>query len=133
MEAKAKLVHIKTVPGHTPISYGGTFVTRRESVIGVVPMGYVDGVFRLLANSGEVLVRGKRCPIVGTICMDHFMVDVTDVPGVQYGDEVVLFGAQNGNTITADEVAARMGTISIGVVTRMGKRMRRVYCGREGG
>ncbi len=127
MEAKAKLVQIKTISTETPVGYGGTFVSERETLIGVVPMGYVDGVFRQLANKGEVLVRSKRCPIVGNICMDQFMVDLTDLAEVRIGDEVVLFGAQGEERILADEVGAHVGTISIEVVTRMGKRMPRLY------
>lgn len=127
MEAKAELIHIKKVPANTSISYSRTFITSRESIIGVVPMGYVDGVFRMLANKGEVLVRGRRCPIVGNICMDHFMVDLTDLEEVKIRDEVVFFGKQGEERITADEVGERVGTISIEVVTRMGKRMPRKY------
>jgi len=127
MSVKAKLVHVKSVPPGTAVSYGGTFVTKRPSVLGVVPMGYVDGVFRQLANKGEVLIRGKRCPIVGNICMDQFMVDLTDLPHVEVGDEVVFFGNQGDERITADEIGAKIGTISIEVVTRLGKRMSRIY------
>ncbi|MCG8512789.1 MAG: alanine racemase, partial [Halanaerobiales bacterium] len=127
MSIKAKLVHIKSVPQGTPISYGGTFVTQKSSVIGVVPMGYVDGVFRQLANKGEVLIRGKRCPMIGNICMDQFMVDLTGLKEVEIGDEVVLVGAQGEHRITADEVGEKVGTISIEVVTRLGKRMPIVY------
>ena len=127
MAIKAKLVHIKSVDTGTPVSYGGRFVTQRPSVLGVVPMGYVDGVFRQLANKGEVLIRGKRCTIVGTICMDQFMVDITELNEVEIGDEVVLVGQQGCDRITADEVGANAGTISIEVVTRIGSRMPVIY------
>lgn len=127
MSIKCKLVHIKSVPKSTPISYGCTFITQRPSIIGVVPMGYVDGVFRKLANNGSVLIRGQRCPIVGTICMDQFMVDLSDLSDVALGDEVVLIGEQGTEKITADEVGEIAGTISIEVVTRISKRMPRIY------
>lgn len=127
MSIKAKLVHIKRVPPGTGVSYGRTFVTKKDSVLGIVPLGYVDGVFRLLANRGEVLVHGQRCPMVGTICMDQFMIDVTEVEDVQAGDEVVFLGEQGQERITADEIGALAGTISIEVVTRLGKRMPLVY------
>ena len=90
-------------------------------------MGYVDGVFRQLANKGEVLIKGKRCPMVGTICMDQFLVDITDLDNPEIGDEVVLVGQQGEERITADEVGSIAGTNSIEIVTRMGKRMPIVY------
>lgn len=127
MSIKARLVHVKYVPENTSVSYGRTFITDKPSVLGVVPMGYVDGVFRQLANKGEVLINGKRCPIVGTICMDQFMVDLTELENPKIGDEVVLVGQQGDETITADEMGSRAGTISIEVVTRMGKRMPIMY------
>lgn len=123
MSIKSKLMHIKTVPPDTSVSYSRTFITKKPSKIGVIPMGYVDGVFRLLANKGEVLIRGKRCPIVGNICMDQFMVDITDLKDVNIGDEVVILGEQGDDRISAEEIGAHAGTISIEVVTRIGKRV----------
>ncbi|MBZ4687375.1 MAG: alr [Clostridiales bacterium] len=127
MKVKAKLSHVKAVPPDTPISYGCTFKTTRGSIIGTVPMGYADGVFRLLSNQGEVLIRGERCPIAGRVCMDQFMVDLTSLARVQVGDEVVIIGAQGKERIGVDEVAGKVGTISYEVVSRMGKRLPRVY------
>lgn len=127
MSIKARLVHVKSVPENTSVSYGRTFITKRPSILGVVPMGYVDGVFRQLANRGEVLIKGKRCPMVGTICMDQFLVDITDIKDPEIGDEVVLLGKQGEERITADEMGNIAGTISIEIVTRMGKRMPIVY------
>jgi len=93
MSIKARLSFVKEVPEETAITYGCTFVTRRPSLIGTIPMGYADGVPRLLSNRGEVLVKGRRCPIVGRVCMDQFMVDVTDLPErPRIGDEVVFLG-----------------------------------------
>lgn len=127
MSIKAKLVHIKHVPKNTSVSYGRTFITEKPSTLGVVPMGYVDGVFRKLANNGEVLIKGQRCPIVGTICMDQFLVDLTELENPQVGDEVVLVGQQGNDKITADEVGSKADTISIEIVTRIGRRMPTIY------
>ena len=127
MEIKARLVRVKELPKGAPISYGCTFVTPSRTVIGTVPMGYADGLPRLLSNKGEVLIRGQRCPIVGRVCMDQFMVDVTKVPGATVGDEVVICGRQGQQTIDADEIAHNAGTISYEIVTRMSPRMPRVY------
>jgi alanine racemase len=96
-------------------------------VIGTLPVGYADGLCRGLSDAGEVLVRGQRAPLVGRICMDLCMVDVTDIPLVQVGDEVVLIGAQAGEQITADEMAARSGRIPYEVFCAIGPRVPRRY------
>ena len=127
MQVRGRLVHIKEVPEGTPLSYGCTFITPRRSIIGTVPMGYADGVPRLLSNSGEVLVNGIRCPIVGKVCMDQFLVDLTDLNSVAVGDEVVLVGSQGEENITADEIAEKAGTISYEIVSRMSGRLPRRY------
>jgi alanine racemase len=100
-------------------------VTPRESRIGVLPIGYADGFRRGPENWGEVLVRGRRAPVVGRVCMDMSMVDVTDVPGARAGDEVVLIGEQGGARLTAEDVAARLGTINYEVVSQILARVPR--------
>ncbi len=127
MSIKAKLAHIKELEEGSSVSYSRTFIAKRTSKIGVVPMGYVDGIFRKLANVGNVLIRGKRCPIVGNICMDQFMVDVTDLDEIEIGDEVVILGKQGEERITAEEIGEIAGTISIEVITRIGKRVPIIY------
>ncbi len=127
MTLKTRIHFLKRVPAGSRISYGGTFVTKRESVIATLPIGYADGYSRLLSNRGEVLIRGQRAPVVGTICMDYFMVDVTHIPRVSSGDEVVLIGRQGKERITAEEVAEKLGTISYEVLCAVGKRVPRVY------
>lgn len=127
MSVKSKLACIKEVPVGTFISYGLTYKTDKKSLIGVVPMGYADGVLRLLSNNSDVLVRGKRCPIVGSVCMDQFMVDLTDLSDVELKDEVVLIGKQGNEKITAHEIAQKSSTISYEVISRMGKRLPRIY------
>jgi alanine racemase len=126
MRLVTHVVQLKRVPSEFPISYGQTFVTRRPSVIAVLPIGYADGYARALSNRAAVLIRGRRVPVVGAVCMDLTMVDVTDVEDVQLGDEVVLWGRQNGAEISVTEVADWQGSISYEVLTRLGKRVPRV-------
>ncbi|MCX8118545.1 MAG: alanine racemase [Desulfobacterota bacterium] len=126
---KTRIHFLKSVPPGSRISYGGTFVTQRESLIATLPIGYADGYSTLLSNRGEVLVRGRRAPVVGRVCMDLTMVDVTEVPGVSPGDEVVLIGRQGRERISADEVAEKAGLISYEVLCSIGQRVPRVYRG----
>lgn len=129
MSLKSRIVFLKEVPAGTGISYGRTFVTRRESRIATLPLGYADGYSRLLSNCGQVLVRGKRAPVVGRVCMDQTMIDVTDVEGAAEGDEVVLFGRQGEAFLPVEELAAKMGTISYEVLCLVGERVPRFYHG----
>jgi alanine racemase len=126
MRLVTRIVQLKRVPSEFPVSYGQTFVTRRPSVLAVLPIGYADGYARALSNRACVLVRGRRAPVVGAVCMDLTTVDVTDVEGVQLGDEVVLWGRQNGAAISVAEVADWQGSISYEVLTRLGKRVPRI-------
>jgi len=126
MRLVTHIVQLKTVPSESPVSYGQTFVTRRPSVIAVLPIGYADGYSRALSNRAAVLVRGQRAPVVGAVCMDLTMVDVTDVEGVQQGDEVVLWGRQERAEITVAEVAEWQGSVTYELLTRLGKRVPRV-------
>jgi alanine racemase len=122
-----RIAFLKKVPAGIPISYGRTFVTKRESLIATLPIGYADGYSRGLSNKGEVLVRGVRAPIAGRVCMDMCMLDVTGVPGVCEGDEVVLIGKQVNERITADDIAAKTGTIAYEVLCGISSRVPRVY------
>lgn len=122
-----RIAFLKKVPAGVPISYGRTFVTKRESLIATLPIGYADGYSRRLSNKGEVLVRGARVPVVGRVCMDMCMVDVTDVAGVNEGDDVVLIGAQGSERITADEIAKITGTIAYEVLCGISSRVPRIY------
>jgi alanine racemase len=123
---KTAVVHLKRVPAGTPVSYGGTWVATREAVIATLPVGYADGYSRQYSNRAEVLVRGQRAKIAGRVCMDMCMVDVTDIPDVQVGDEVVLLGAQGREAITADELAKLADTISYEVLCAVSSRVPRV-------
>jgi alanine racemase len=118
--------HLKVVPAGTPISYGHKWTARRESVIATLPVGYADGYRRSLTNISFVLVGGKRCPVAGTVCMDMFMVDATEVPSARIGDEVVLLGKQGEEQIAAEELADRCGTIAYEVFCNISARVPRV-------
>jgi len=118
---------LKKLPAGTPISYGRTFVTRRESLIATIPIGYADGFSRSLSNCGEALVWGARVPVTGRVCMDMTMLDVTDVPGVREGDEVVLIGSSGSERITAADLAAKTGTIPYEVLCGISSRVPRIF------
>ncbi|GMQ56863.1 alanine racemase [Vallitalea sediminicola] len=121
------IIHIKEVEEGTPIGYGGTYITKRKSKIATIPVGYGDGYDRLLSSKGRVLIGGQFAPILGRICMDQFMVDITDIPNVEDLAEVILIGKQGHNEITADDIAKIKGTINYEVVCQLGKRIPRVY------
>jgi alanine racemase len=129
MTLKTRIHFLKLVPSSTRISYGGTFTTKRESLIATLPVGYGDGYSHHLSNRGEVLIHGKRAPVVGKVCMDFIMVDVTDIPRVKLGDEVVLMGRQGKEQITPDEIAEKINSISYEVLCSIGKRVPRIYKG----
>ncbi len=124
MSFKTRIVQIRRIATGTPVSYGCAWTAQRESLIGTLPVGYADGWSRLLAGKSEVLLGSRRAHVVGRICMDQTMIDLTDCPGASVGDEVLLFGAAG---IGADDVAARMGTINYETVCMVGKRVPRVY------
>jgi alanine racemase len=123
---KCQVAQVKELPTGSYLSYGRTFCTERPSRVAVIPVGYADGFRRGPHHWGEVLVRGQRAPIVGRVCMDQTMLDVTDIPGVRQGDEVVLIGRQGNDEITVDEVARRLGTINYEVVSEILARVPRV-------
>lgn len=129
MTLKTRIISLKLFPAGSALSYGGTHVTKSESLIAVVCIGYADGYPRLLSNRAQVLVGGQRAPVVGRICMDLTMVDVSAIPGVHLGDEVVLFGEQKGQSITVEEVATWAETISYEIFCGISSRVPRVYLG----
>jgi alanine racemase len=126
---KTRIIELKTVPPHTGLSYGHTFVTARTSRIATLPVGYADGFARALSNTGQVLVRGRRCPVVGRVCMDMCLVDVTRVPGAALGDEAVLIGTQGAAVLPVEDMAARLETITYELVCTIGSRVPRRYAG----
>ena len=126
MTLSSRIAHIKTVPPGTAISYGAAFVTKRKSRIATIPSGYGDGYPRILSGKADVLIGGKRVPVVGRICMDHFMVDVTNQGRIRIGDEAVLIGRQGDEEITAEELAVLAGTINYEITTALTARVPRV-------
>ncbi|MGG7162860.1 alanine racemase [Clostridium ihumii] len=128
MSVKSNIVHIKTLKAGEHISYGRRFTTERESIIATLPVGYADGYTRLLFGKGKVIINGKFAPIIGTICMDQCMIDITDIEGVKIGNEVILLGEDNqGNKFNADDIAESLGTINYEVICAINKRVPRVY------
>jgi len=127
LSLKTRIVYLKKTPAGRPLSYGRTYITGKETVIATIPLGYGDGYSRSLSNKGEVLVRGKRAPVRGRICMDQTLVEVGHIPGVKVGDEVLLIGKQEEEEISVEEIAARIGTVPHEIVSRLGKRVPRVY------
>ena len=127
MTLKARISHLKVVPKGTGISYGQIYVTDKDSKIATIPIGYADGFTRMLTGKAEVYINGKRAKIVGKICMDQCMIDVTHIEDVKVGDEVVLFGYGKEGYPHADELAAKIGTINYEVVCMVSRRVPRVY------
>jgi len=114
---KTRIVFLKELPAGECISYGRTYKTKKKrTVVASLPVGYADGYNRHLSNQGEVLVRGRRFPVIGRICMDQTMIDVTNLPQVEIGDEVVLWGRQGQEEITVEEIAEKIGTINYEIV-----------------
>jgi len=127
MTWKTRIINMLEIEKGEGVSYGHTFHAEKKSLVGVLPVGYADGYSRLLSNKGKVIVHGKRVPVIGTVCMDMCLADVTDVPDVKVGDEVVLMGRQEKERMTAEEIAGLLGTISYEVFCKVSARVPRVY------
>ena len=123
----SRVSHVKTLEAGRELSYGGTCTTTKPTVVATVPAGYADGYRRSLSNSFYVLIRGQKAPILGRICMDQFMVDVTDIPGVTPGDRVVLMGTDGDETISAEALAAAANSFNYEQVCDVSRRVSRVY------
>lgn len=123
---KSHIIQVKAVPKGTTIGYGRTYTVKRKGKVAVLPIGYADGFDRRLGNNADVLIRGRRAPVIGRICMNVTMVDVSRIPGVEEGDEVVLIGSQGQEHITAEELAARCHTINYEIVTRIRESLPRI-------
>ena len=127
----SRVTHVKCLPAGREISYGGTYVTTKPTVVATVPVGYADGYRRSLSGKFYVLIRGKRAPILGRICMDQMMVDVTDIPNVQLNDRVVLVGSDGDETITMEQIAEAADSFNYEFVCGISRRVPRFY--RSGG
>ena len=131
MEIKSCITYIKEIEAGTAVSYGGTFVADHTMKVATIPVGYGDGYVRSLSGKGDVLIHGKRAAILGRICMDQFMVDVTDIPDVQEDDEVTLLGSDGAECITMEELAEKSGGFHYEMICDIGKRIPRVYLKRR--
>ncbi len=127
MSFKCRITYIKKIAKGDSISYGRKFIASSERIIATLPVGYADGYTRMLSGKAQVLVHGKRAKVVGNICMDQCMIDITDIRGVEVGDEVVLYGTQGDDAITPDELAAKLGTINYEILCMMPRRLPRIY------
>ena len=123
----SRVTHVKTLPAGREISYGGTYVTEKTTVVATIPVGYADGYRRSLSGKFYVLIRGQRAPILGRICMDQMMVDVTDIPGVSLNDKVVLVGRDGDEVITMEAIAAAAGSFNYEFVCGISRRVPRLY------
>lgn len=128
---KARIGFLKEVPAGEGVSYGHSFTTKRSTKIATLNLGYADGYSRLLSDRSEVLIKGKRCPVVGRVCMDQIMVDVTDLPTVSLEDEVVIVGTQGNETVSVDELAQIMETINYEVACGISSRVPRFFVGEK--
>ena len=127
MELKAVVSQVKEIPKDTSLSYGRTFVSGNKMKIASVTIGYADGYSLRFSNNSEVLIKGKRAKIVGRVCMDQMMIDVTDIEDVKSGDEVTVFGYDGREKISVDDLADKIGTINYEIVCLIGKRVPRMY------
>ncbi len=127
MELISHVTYVKTVPAGTPVSYGATYVTDRETRLATIPVGYGDGYPRSLSNKGYVLIHGKKAPICGRICMDQFMVDITDIPDVKFGDKVTLIGKDGEEILPVETLSDLSGRFNYEFVCDLGKRIPREY------
>jgi alanine racemase len=128
MSIETVVVAVRRVPAGTPLGYGGRFVAARDTMIAVIPIGYSDGFRRSFSGKVDVLLRGRRAPVVGAVSMDVTLVDATD-SGAERGDPVVCLGSQGGQTVTAWDLAAAAGTIPYEILCGIGPRVARVYTG----
>lgn len=127
MALKSKVSYIKTVPAGTGIGYGWTYTTKRETMVATVPVGYADGYKRALSNQGRVLIHGQSAPIIGRICMDQFMVDVSQIPNVEIGDCVTLFGTDGAEEISVEELADASASFNYEFICGLTRRVPRIY------
>jgi alanine racemase len=131
LSLKAQITQIRQMPPDTSISYGRTYFTSKSERIAAIPLGYGDGYFRAHSNKGKVLVKGIKVPIRGRVCMDQLLIDITGIPDVELGEEVVLVGRQGSEELSAWDVAMVANTISYEVTTVLSPRLPRVYCGND--
>ena len=127
LSLKARISHLKTIGRGESVGYGRSFIAEYPTKVATLPLGYADGLRRSMSNGGEVIIKGKRAKIIGKVCMDQTMVDVTEIEGVKLGDAVTIIGRDGDEIITADEIARRAETISYEILCGITKRVPRVY------
>jgi alanine racemase len=127
MKWTSKIAFVRSFGARSCLSYGRTFVTERETRVAYVPIGYADGYPRSLSNCGSVLIKGTRCRILGTVCMEWIFVDITHLPDAEPQEEVVLLGQYGSEAVTADEIAEQTGTIPYEILCNVSRRVSRVY------
>jgi alanine racemase len=133
MKLTTRIVSLRKIAAGSPVSYNRTFITKRDSLIAAVSLGYADGYSVAFSSNSEMLVKGRRVPVIGRVCMDISMIDLTDIDGVNEEDEVVVIGQQSGECITAADLASRAGTHAYEILTSLGSRARRVYSAQKSG
>lgn len=127
MSIKTHISYVKQLPAGIGVGYGRTYYTDKPTKIATIPIGYADGYSRLLSNRARMIVKGQYAPVIGNVCMDQLMLDITDIEGVNMGDEVIVMGRNGDKCVSAEEIASLMGTINYEVVCGIGKRIPRVY------
>ena len=127
LEIKSHVIYIKEIPAGTGISYGSTFITQRKTKLATIPVGYADGYSRNMSNIGKVIIRGQYAPIIGRVCMDYFMVDITDISDVKQGEVVTLLGSDGDSTISVETLAEWSHSFPYEMVCTVGKRIPRIY------
>lgn len=127
MQLKTVISQVKTISKGTTVSYGRTFTAKKEMKIATVPIGYADGYMRELSGKSDMLINGKRARVLGRVCMDQVMIDVTDIDGVYEGMEITVFGRQDDKEISIDEIAEKAGTVNYEIICLIGKRVSRIY------
>lgn len=131
MGFKTRIIHIKDTDAGDVVGYGKAYMIARPTRVATLPVGYADGYNRLLSNQGNVIIRGRKAPVIGRVCMDQCFVDVTNIKDVSVGDEVVLYGSQGQETITVESIAKQANTIPYEIVCNVSKRVPRIYINRE--
>ena len=127
LSLKARITRVERFPEETMVGYGGTYKTQRQTIIATIPIGYADGYTRLLSNKAQVLINQKKHTVIGKICMDQCMVDVTEQSQVKVGDEVILIGKDQDSSISMDEIAYQLGTINYEIACMISGRVPRIY------
>ncbi|MCX7766498.1 MAG: alanine racemase, partial [Candidatus Sumerlaeia bacterium] len=127
MTLLTRIINVREFPAGRYLSYGRTYQTKRRTRVGILPIGYGDGYPRHFSNCGYVIVRGKKAPVIGRVCMDQVLIDITRIPEAQLGDEVLVYGKKGKDHIPIEEVAHRIGTISYELTCRLTARVPRIY------